>query len=89
MLSWGIYFRLFLGTMIPQQIILRFLSRWQKTLLLILKACYGKAANLIPRETYGKGILREAENYISLLDLFVTHAHTYLCTLLNKIIKWN
>lgn len=31
----------------------------------------------------------EAEENVPLPDLFVTHAHTYLCALLYKIIKWN
>ena len=35
------------------------------------------------------GIIREAEENVPLPDLFVTHAHTYLCALLYKIIKWN
>ena len=59
-----------------------------KNMLIVnLKTYYGKTANLIPREAVG--ILREAEENVPLPDLFVTHAHTYLCALLYKIIKWN
>ena len=44
-------------------------------------------ANLIPREAWA--ILREAEENVPIPDRFVTYAHTYLCALLGKIIKWN
>ena len=49
----GDLFRLSLGKMIPQQIILRFYQDGKKNLIVNLKACYGKTANLNPREAYG------------------------------------